>query len=158
MKDHHKMKGFWILVLFTAISAFFVNLPLSPGYGEETRNTEVVFSVIGPSSSVLVDDHAELTSPEVYPLGTVVSLQPGTYYWKAKGLGLISSFTIVSAVALEVEKKEEQYVVRNKGNVPLDVETKQGMLTGSFVVNKGKKLTLALEKPTIIKGVERNEP
>jgi hypothetical protein len=160
MKDHHKLKGFWILVALTTVSTFFVNLPLSPSHEEITTVTEIVFRALGPSSTVLVDDNSQFSTPERHPFGAVVSLTPGKYYWKASGMSLVSSFTIVSEVALEIAEQEgDKYAVENTGTVPLDVKTKQkGLLTGAFIVDAGKKLTLSLEEETVIEGAERNEP
>tara|TARA_Y100000310_G_scaffold144893_3_gene144180 strand:- start:1883 stop:2362 length:480 start_codon:yes stop_codon:yes gene_type:complete len=158
MKDHHKIKGFWILVALTLVSLLFTNVPLTPKYGMETTNTKITFRSIGTAQNILLDDNPSFTTPTLLPLREPIPLEPGTYYWKTTGMSLVTTFTILSHTALTIEQKEDNYEVSNKGNVPLDIETKQeGLLTGSFVINTKGKLQLQLDKETEIKGVQRNE-
>ena len=136
----------------------FTNIPLTPKYGTETTNTEITFRSIGTARQILLDDNPSFSSPQILALGEPTTLQPGTYYWKTTGMSLVTTFTILSQVGLTVEQEEDKYVVINKGNVPLDVETKQeGLLTGAFVIGTNDKLKLQLDKQTEIKGVQRNE-
>ena len=109
MKDHHKIKGLWILLAITLVSMAFINVPLSPAYGEQTKNTNIVFRSIGTANKIIVDDNQEFTSPQLVTAGAVVTLKPGTYYWKTTGMSLVNTFTILSEVALEVEQEENNY-------------------------------------------------
>ena len=157
MQDHHKLKGLWILIALTLVSALFMNVPTSPAYKEKTTDTDIIFRSIGSANNLLLDDTPTFSSPQLFKTGNVVRLVPGTYYWKTTGISLVSTFTIVSEVALAVEKQDDQYIIRNKGNVALDVAVKQrGIPVGFFIVARDDALPLALEESVEIIGVERD--
>lgn len=164
MKDRHKLLGFWILFLLTLVSIFFMNVPLSPKYGEEIRATTVVFKILGPSPTLLIDDNPSFSSPLVAQENEEIVLPPGNYYWKANGISLVSTFTLVSAVALDItqEQKNEARVM-NTGNVRTEirVHAKKQPLTGSFILEPQDDLAIPLDpldEETTILGEQYERP
>jgi len=120
------------MVLLLSIMLF--NVPTHPVHGQVMYGTDVFFDWMGYGSYALVDDNALFTSPLRIERGTVVSLIPGTYYWRVSGLGIINTFVVDSVLALAVDD-----AVTNIGTERVAVAVKEdGMLTGSFVLNVGE--------------------
>ena len=101
---------------------------ISPLSDISTTNSSVLFS-FDKANTIMIDDNLDFSSPEVIRAenNLVVSLKPGVYYWKIKGIteSVVHKLTIVSNVDLKLQasgQNDSQYEVTNAGNVPLNVE------------------------------------
>lgn len=135
-----------VLVLaLTAVSILFLigyarPLVIAPIDSLETSNNSVLFD-FEKGSAVLIDDNEEFTSPERFSVeeGPVITLEPGTYYWKVEGVidSEIRELTILSVIDLKIRESDSEgrYEVVNAGNVELDVEIyDKGSLVGNVVL------------------------
>ncbi|MFA5061370.1 MAG: hypothetical protein WC494_03595 [Candidatus Pacearchaeota archaeon] len=125
-----------ILVVAVSLTAliFLVGymqpLVIAPVDSYETNSESVLFS-IEKADVLLVDDNIDFTTPDEYPLeeGLKISLEPGDYYWMARGLfkSEIRTLTILSRVELELRQIDDSnYGVFNAGNVRLNVDIYNG--------------------------------
>jgi hypothetical protein len=101
---------------------------ISPLSDMSTTNSSVLFA-FDKANTIMIDDNLEFSSPEIIHAenNLVVSLKPGVYYWKIKGIteSIVHKLNIVSDVELKLEssgQNDSQYEVTNAGNVPLNVE------------------------------------
>lgn len=104
---------------------------------------DVLFSVEN-AEVILIDDNLEFTSPQEYVVSDdlEIKLEPGTYYWKAKGLleSDIRRLTINSVVDLRLKKRDKGYDLVNAGNVVLDVDVYNGTeLVEEFSLDTDRK-------------------
>jgi hypothetical protein len=104
-----------------------------------TTNSSVLFEFKN-ADTILISDNPEFRLPLTLHAedNLVVSLKPGTYFWKIKGVreSEVRKFTIVSDVDLRLEKRGEGYAVTNAGNVPLSVQAfNDSVLTGNFILD-----------------------
>jgi hypothetical protein len=154
MKNHHKIYGIWILLGITFASIFIINVPLSPAYRAETEMTTLQFSAFGTSKNILLDDTPSFSSPLLVRENEAITLTPGTYYWKTEGISLVSTFTIISTVALEIGEANEEQQITNVGNVPASVTLRENKqpLTGSFILDPQENIQTSFEKETTVIG------
>ncbi|MEK6903766.1 MAG: hypothetical protein AABW64_03920 [Nanoarchaeota archaeon] len=160
MKDHHKLLGIWILLGIAFASVFIINVPLSPPYHTETEITTLQFHAFGTSQNILLDDTPSFSSPLLVHKGESITLSPGTYYWKTEGISLVSTFTIISTVALEIGEADEEQRITNVGNVPAQVTVRKNKpsLTGSFILDPQENIQIPIEKETALIGEQHEEP
>ena len=119
---------FVVLVVSVVVLLFAMDyvqpLIIAPDDGYTTRNTTVLFS-FEKANAILIDDNPAFSSPETITAqdNLVISLRPGIYYWKVKGIvaSEIRRLEILSEVNLQLRSVGEHYEVINVGNVPLDV-------------------------------------
>lgn len=153
---HRRHFSLLLLLSFTLLSLFFVNIPVTPGYGTETTKVTHTLTALGIADTLLIDDNPDFTTPMLVEKNSELTFQPGTYYWKTSGLSLTSMFTIVPQVALDVQEQDDAtYTVTNTGNTAADVaveDTQTGLPVGYFVLSTNKELNLHLENETLIKG------
>ena len=88
---------------------------------------------------LLIDEAPDFGSPRRIPVrdNALVTLEPGTYYWKVEGAvsSEIRTITVDSLVELKVRKSAQGYDVMNGGTTRLAVETySQGTLTGKIIL------------------------
>jgi hypothetical protein len=95
----------------------------------QTIENEILFK-INNADVLFIDDNIDFTTPDEYKLieGLKLNLEPGTYYWKVKGVfgSEIRTLTINSKIDLQLRKTEEGFELLNIGNVRLDVEVYNG--------------------------------
>lgn len=140
MKGLYKIDILLVAISLTALIflvGYMQPLVIAPVDYHETDSGEVLFS-IDKADMLLVDDNIDFTTPDEYPLkeGLKINLEPGDYYWKAKGLfeSEIRTLTILSKVELELKQIDDlNYGVFNAGNVRLNVDIYNGT---EFVGNK----------------------
>lgn len=120
--------------------AFLYATPVlaSPENGFTTTGA-VLFS-FEKGDFLLIDDNAQFTSPERIPVNdqALISLSPGTYYWKVEGAlsSEIRQVTVQSAVELKVRKSGNGYDITNGGNDDLSVDVyDKGILTGNIILS-----------------------
>jgi hypothetical protein len=125
-------------------------LVISPVDNFQTSESEILFKIEN-ADTLLIDDNFEFTTPDEYKLreGLKLKLEPGVYYWKAKGIfgSEIRTLTLNSRVDLQLRKRDETYEVFNAGNVRLDVEVYNGtnlverikVDTGEIIETEGTK-------------------
>lgn len=140
MKNLYKIDLVVIIISLT-ILIFLVGymqpLVIAPVDSHETTGEGVLFS-IDKADLLLIDDNIDFTTPDEYPFkeGLKIHLEPGNYYWKAKGLfeSEVRTLTILSKVEFELKQVDEfNYGVFNAGNVRLNVDIYNGT---EFVGNK----------------------
>jgi hypothetical protein len=116
------------LILLMILVGYSRPMILSPL--DDLRTTDSVLFSIESAEEILIDDNIDFTSPERYVLedDLEISLEPGKYYWKAKGLlsSEIRSLEIKSLVELKLVGKEGNYSVVNVGNTLLNVDIYNG--------------------------------
>jgi|SRR3989338_1279224 len=148
------------LIVLIAFIGYVQPQIIAPLDDEVAYNNSVLFSFAN-ADVIYIDDNLEFSSPEeIYVKDNIiVNLEPGTYYWKIKGVreSEIRQLTIVSKVDLRLKEGNGVYEVVNAGNILLDVE----------VYDKGKwvkNLTLgaqeggsALGEEVKFVGREKNE-
>lgn len=133
MKITHKIDIVVVAVSLTALMfliGYMQPLVIAPVDSHETTDGEVLF-YIDKADILLVDDNADFTTPDEYLLkeGLKINLEPGDYYWKAKGLfeSEVRTLTILSKVEFELKQVDElNYGVFNAGNVRLNVDIYNG--------------------------------
>lgn len=108
---------------------------------------------------ILIDDNPDFTSPFKISLvnsGANVTLEPGTYYWKGIGFleSSVKSFTINTKVGLEINK--EKLILKNIGNVPLNVSIENESGSGELVI-LDVKVEYPINKSGIYKGEQYGE-
>jgi len=126
------------LIVLMFLVGYAKPMIISPSDEKETFETSVLFE-FSKADRILIDDNLEFTSPEeIYAEDSlVISLKPGTYYWKVIGTreSEIRKLTILSNVELKLRKKGEKYEVVNAGNVELDVKIyDDDVLVGNVVL------------------------
>jgi len=110
---------------------------IAPVNGYETTMTDILFN-IEKAESILIDDNADFSSPREYLVeeGLHIRLEPGTYYWKAKGVlkSEVHTLTVKTLIDLELQTVGDGgYAVRNSGNVAVTVDVyDEKTLTGQF--------------------------
>jgi hypothetical protein len=112
-----------------AIIGYASPLVIAPANNFQTSESEILFNIEN-ADILLIDDSMEFTTPDEYMLkeGLKLNLEPGTYYWKVKGIlgSEIRTLTVNSKIDLQLRRKGEGYEVFNIGNVRLDVEVYNG--------------------------------
>jgi len=131
-----KRNRIWIVGMLLVVGIIMFNVPISPKNGEIIMENNVVFKWIGYGNYAFVDDNEKFTSPLKIGKNKYVELEPGVYYWRISGLSLVSSFELKSHLGVDVKEKD----VENTGNIDAGVDVKKsGIITGSFVLEKGEK-------------------
>lgn len=139
-----------LIIITFVLAAALAKVPMSPKYDLVTTDRNISFEVFGISDKIEVDDNANFVSPIVLDKPFVNDLDPGIYYWKADNSFLIGKFTIASEVNVALEKLEEKYRVSNLGNTEVDLDIRDGLLTGAAVLGLNEKLNLDLENNSVV--------
>lgn len=130
MKSKHLYTIDAILVMISAIGILMLvgySTPnvIAPLDGSEIDSTKILFSIENAEYIILSEDK-DFTYPKIYSVedGLSITLQPGFYYWKAKGVTetKINTFTIRDAVILELVEKDGEYLLINGGTKGMKVE------------------------------------
>lgn len=122
------------------IWAFFFARPLLGAPEDGFTTTGAVLFTFEKGDMLLIDDNLEFSSPQRIPVQdrALITLEPGTYYWKVEGVlpSEIREITVASLVELRVRKSGEGYAITNGGNSRLNVDVyDQGTLTGKVVLS-----------------------
>jgi len=139
------------LMLLIFLVGYMRPLVIAPLDSHETTESEILFS-IEKADILLIDDNYDFTTPNEYPLkdGLKINLEPGKYYWKAKGIveSEVRTLTIISEVNFELwEIDDVNYGVFNAGNVRLNVDVYNGTeFVGSKKIEVKKNLSLSGDK------------
>ncbi len=131
----------WVLVIVLLFGIMLFNLPTEPKNGLVVYGKDVEFDWVGQAEYALVDDNKMFVSPVIVNKGASVQLEPGVYYWKVSGLGVVSEFEMSSLLAVDVSNENGEDYVENIGNVNAEVDLKKsaGMISGSFVLETDQK-------------------
>ena len=106
-------------------------LVIAPLDEYSTTENQVLFE-FKKGEKIIIDDNLEFSSPEeIYAEeNLVVTLDPGTYYWKISGVmeSEVRMLTILSKIELRIINSSDDgnYELVNAGNVDLDVEVYSG--------------------------------
>ena len=120
----------FVIIGLTLVGALFIfgyarPLIIAPLTDLTTTNSSILFA-FDKADTILVDDNLEFSHPRIMHAenNLIVSLQPGVYYWKIKGLreSVVHNITILSAIDLRVQSAGDKYELTNAGNVPLSVQ------------------------------------
>lgn len=105
------------------------NVIYSPSDGSEIDSTNVLFSIKN-AEYIMISQDENFTEKQIYGLedGTSITLEPGFYYWKAKGSRetKVSTFTIRDSVILDLIEENGEYLLINGGTNNLNVEVYNG--------------------------------
>lgn len=113
------------LVAALVLFGYAKPLVIAPLTNVTTSNSSVLFA-FDKADTILIDKSPDFTNPRVMHAQNdlIVTLSPGTYYWKVKGImeSEVHEITILSTVDLRVKSKgNESYEITNAGSVPLSV-------------------------------------
>ena len=126
------------------------NVIYSPSNGEEIDSTNILFSIKN-ADYILISQDENFTDKQIYGLedGTSITLEPGFYYWKAKGATetKINTFTIRDSVILELIEENGEYLLVNGGTNNLNVE----IYNGTELIDK---INLETNEKTIAEGTK----
>ncbi len=133
------------LLLVLGFVGYTRPLVIAPLDGLVTDEGSVLFE-FDKADLILLDDNSDFSSPEeIYVKNDlVINLNPGSYYWKVKGLGEseVRRLTIKDVVALQLKEssQEGKYDLVNVGNTGLDVDIyENGSLSESKKLGIGEK-------------------
>ena len=127
----------WVIGTVLLIGVMLFNLPTNPNNGEVLMDGRILFDWIGQASYAYVDDNNMFTSPVIVNKGAILELEPGVYYWKVSGLGIVNQFKINSLLGIDIRQGGNKVNVKNTGNEDADIQIRSsGTLTGSFVLEK----------------------
>ena len=105
------------------------NVIYSPSDGAEIDSTNVLFSIKN-AEYIMISQDENFTEKQIYGLedGTSITLEPGFYYWKAKGARetKVNTFTIRDSVILDLVEENGEYLLVNGGTNDLNVEVYNG--------------------------------
>lgn len=117
------------LVGLLGIFSYAQPMLIAPLDEHSTTETSVLFE-FERAEVILLDDNLQFSSPEeIFAEDRfVIRLEPGIYYWKARGAvdSDVRTLTIASEVELMIRANGDKYELVNGGNVPLDVEIYDG--------------------------------
>ncbi|MFH1326983.1 MAG: hypothetical protein ABIH59_02550 [archaeon] len=131
-----------VFVLGVLVYLFFATTPtaVSPIAGQIVSDPDFVFE-IKEGSTVLISLTPEFSNPIELEEGEDITLPPGTYYWKVKGLlrdSEMQTFTIESHVGLNLREGKEKDLLENSGNVDVDIEKKTSGITSGSTLSVGE--------------------
>ncbi|MEK6967820.1 MAG: hypothetical protein AABX51_04270 [Nanoarchaeota archaeon] len=151
--------GMAIIAIFFAFILIFPRnsvpvLPISPQINSTIFEIKPIFRWTGVAEEFVIDDNPSFTSPTrlyVSKTNTIImdeQLKLRTYYWKLSGKNEYGpwQFTIQGKAALDVEKSDIGTLLKNTGNVDLNViidaaKSVQGV-TSAIIVPVGKNRLL----------------
>ena len=127
------MAIFLILVIL-----FLMSKPkqIYPWNGMTISNDNFIFEIEN-GDQILISNNPNFTNSIVLYENSEIILPPGKYFWKVKNKfreSEVKSFIIAERVGLEVNNKDR--LIRNSGNVDLNVSDEKGLIR--FVLKKGK--------------------
>lgn len=126
--------------LSLVVWAFFFATPLLGAPEDGFTTTGAVLFTFEKGDMLLIDDTLEFSSPQRIPVTdqALITLEPGTYYWKVEGVlpSEIRQITVESLVELRVRKSDTGYAITNGGDTRLNVDVyDQGTLTGQVILS-----------------------
>ncbi len=135
MKNKHLYTIDMALVIAALVGLLFLigyatpNVISSPLDGSEIDSINILFSVKN-AEYVMISEDENFITKQIYGVedGVSITLEPGFYYWKAKGVKetQINTFTIRDSVVLELIEENGEYLLVNGGTKNLNVEVYNG--------------------------------
>lgn len=122
------IEGIFLIGILTFLIFYTSPKQIYPLHGMTISNEDFLFEIEN-SEEVIVSANVNFTNFITLKKGEEITLPPGTYFWKLKGLILdseVRNFTIQSEAALSLREKGELYKIENSGNVDLNLTKKQG--------------------------------
>lgn len=150
------------VIIFLVLALFFsvFNFLVYPFSDMHTIDRIIKFKIIGFASRIILDDNPYFTSPEIIKKPFITDLEPRTYYWRTNLLSPTRTFTIDSAVTINLLKKENRtYTVQNKGNTIIDLiirNIKDFAITGKAMLGLNEELDIKIENSSAI-GASQSE-
>lgn len=128
MKTMHAIDTFMVIgsvLVLTFFIGYYQPLAIGPLPNFETYHNQVLFS-FEKADYILIDTTLSFSNPMRFEVedDIAISLEPGTYYWKAVGIGSsdIRMLTIKSLVDLKLRETNESFALVNAGNEELLVD------------------------------------
>lgn len=124
---------------------------ISPVSGKAITSSEDFVFEIANGEEIWISTSNAFVNPIVLKEGDEVTLPPGTYYWKIKGLirdSEIKTFTIQALAGLDLNNKENSYGLENSGNLDLNVEKKKDSSITTFPIGAGEEIDVARDDST----------
>lgn len=147
----NKTKLSIIIVMFLILLAL-INIPLLPINNSHTTNTTIKFEKLG-YGPILIDNNKEFSSPILLREPFITDLEPDTYYWKSPYISKVNIFTIDSEVTINLVKKQDNYIVQNKGNTPINLLIRNlhdWLITGFTVLDVDSEINLDIKNESVV--------
>ena len=141
-----------IITVIFLILLTLINIPLSPINNLHTTNTTIKFEKLG-YGPILIDNNKEFSSPILLKEPFIVDLEPDAYYWKSAYISKVNAFTIDSEVTINLVKKQDDYIVQNKGNTPINLlirNLQDWLITGFSVLDVGSEINLDIKNESVV--------
>jgi hypothetical protein len=143
-------EAIFVLVVFAYL---FLAVPeqISPVSGKAITSSEDFVFEIANGEEIWIATSNDFTNPVIIKEGGEITLPPGTYYWKIKGLlrdSDVKTFTIQALAGLDLNNKEDSYGLENSGNVDLNVEKKKDASITTFPLDAGEEIDVAKDDST----------
>jgi len=137
-----KIVGIQLAIITAVVLAVYI---LYPKTELKVNGTEISFRKIN-ANVIAISENPDFSSPRYIDFEdeTInLSLNPGTYYWKASNSyieGIAQEFTIESEVSMKVDIEDNATKLVNIGNVKLNVtKSKEGMMVGYITLEPTEK-------------------
>lgn len=116
-----------IFVVGALMYLFFASAPQGTGMTIGNVVDGPIEFRIENGDSILISRDAEFTNPIELQEGDEIFLVPGDYYWKVRGLmreSEVYTFSVKDKVGLNLREGEDNNLLENSGNVPIEVNKK----------------------------------
>jgi hypothetical protein len=130
----------FLFVIFAFLFFYTAPRQIYPLHGMIVSNPDFLFEIEN-SKEIALSTDMDFTNYINLKEGDEITLPPGIYFWKVKGIVVdseVRNFTLESTVGLMLKEKGELYEVQNSGNVDLNLTKKQGTITLGEIVNVGE--------------------
>lgn len=131
-----------VFILGVFAYLFFSTAPsqIFPLQGMVIIEPDFVFEIEN-GETVLISIDENFTNQIVLREGDEIVLPPGEYFWKVKSTyreSEIKTFTIQSQAGLNIKEREQNYELKNSGNVDLNVTKENEFGISSMTIDVGE--------------------
>jgi len=131
------------ILLFGILAFLFVYTSpkqIFPIQGMVISNQDFLFEIEN-SQEIILSTDIEFANALSLKEGDEITLPPGTYFWKVKGVmreSEIRNFTLESTAGLKLKDNGELYEIQNSGNVDLNLTKTIGEIRLGTIVDVGE--------------------
>ncbi|MBM3234299.1 hypothetical protein FJZ19_04370 [Candidatus Pacearchaeota archaeon] len=147
MNKHIKIIIVQVIFLFVVVAVIYLVYPRT---NINVSGNAVNFES-GNAKTIIISKNPDFSNSRFIDINknTLISLEPGTYYWKASNNfieGWSKKFEIKSEVGLKIEEDETESELVNIGNVRVNVtRNKEGVMVGHIILEPDEKEKIANE-------------
>jgi hypothetical protein len=144
------VEAIFILGVFAYL---FLAVPkqISPVSGKAITNSEDFVFEIANGEEIWISMSNNFANPIILKEGDEITLPPGEYYWKIKGLlrdSAVKTFTIQALAGLDLSDNGDNSKLENSGNLDLNVEKKKDSTITTFPLDSGEEIDVAKDDST----------